>query len=369
MEGPSVYCNVCEENFNSIQELNDHLQRNHPLLNINRRFRCNYMNCEASFNNQSSLRSHRSRNHRIRVPIQNVVEEPNNRMDVDDQDALLEDLQGNNVHPEPRNLSSEEDSSNESDNNQSLSSDTESEYLESDDTDVEEEAELERENNPRNRAIGLLLLQLRSTTNISEEKIGIILKSMEDAVKEFVAFSLQQIERVIYEEENIQLGELFNIEEHVQNIKFTNDFNTKQKRMKYFQKEFDVVMPKKRILGKRFVKYGSAKTNEERPMKVKVDEMYFVPLSQILRNFSKNQTFNEILDNHVPKPNVLASFRDGSKFQNQVWRHPDSYHNILLYMDDVDMCDGLGSKAAGQQKLLMIYASTLNISPIYRSAL
>ncbi|XP_043467384.1 uncharacterized protein LOC122501736 [Leptopilina heterotoma] len=128
-------------------------------------------------------------------------------------------------------------------------------------------------------------------------------------------------------------------------------------------------MPKKRILGKRFVKHGSAKTNEERPTKLKVGEMYFVPLSKVLRNFSKNPTYADILDNHTSKPGILASFRDGSKYETQIWRQDNSHHNILLYMDDVDMCDGLGSKAAGNQKFLMIYATTLQVHPMYRSSL
>lgn len=157
---------------------------------------------------------------------------------------------------------------------------------------------------------------------------------MQEAIQEFVIHSLREVERIVSEQGNLQLGEFFSINKYVQNLNFINEFNSKQKRTKYFEKEINVLMPKKRILGKRFVKHGSAKTNEERPTKLKVDEMYFVPLSKVLRNFSKNPTYADILDNHTSKPGILASFRDISKYETQKWRQDNYHHNILLYMDD-----------------------------------
>lgn len=108
---------------------------------------------------------------------------------------------------------------------------------------------------------------------------------------------------------------------------------------------------KKRILGRRYVNYGSAETGKERPTKTKLDEMYFVPLSKVLRNFPTNPYFCYILDNNIPRPDILSSYRDGTKILTEDWRHNNHHHNILLYMDEVDMCDGLGSKAAGLQKI------------------
>ncbi|XP_051155511.1 uncharacterized protein LOC127289347 [Leptopilina boulardi] len=348
-------------------------------LPMNRRFECDYMNCNASFNNRSSLRSHKSRTHRNRVPLQNVdrniVEQNNN---LNDQN-VIEDVQRDYVNPDlindEQHLNSQSDveyssSGSEEDEAVELTDDDDQGDHDAGDDDTDEEVEQEPENlDPRQRAIGLLLLQLRTRTNISEEKINIILQSMQDVVKEFLTHSLQQVERVLVEQENIQLREIFNIEEHVENINFIGDFNTQQKRSRYFEKQFKVLMPKKRILGRRFIKHGSTNIGKDRPTKIKIDEMYFVPLSKVLRNFSQNPTFSYILENHIPKQDVLTSFRDGLKFQNQVWRHNNSHHSILLYTDEVDVCDALGSKSSGNQKFLMIYASSLNLHPMYRSAL
>ncbi|XP_051165616.1 uncharacterized protein LOC127284283 [Leptopilina boulardi] len=123
MEAFPVKCDVCENYFHSLEEKNDHLQRNHILINMNQRFVCDYFNCDASFTNKSSLRSHKSRRHRNRVPILNFnrnIVEPNDAMDVDDRNELIENLQGDDVDLESRNVSGEENSSNENDSEESV---------------------------------------------------------------------------------------------------------------------------------------------------------------------------------------------------------------------------------------------------------
>lgn len=309
-------------------------------------------------------------NHNIQGRIQNVdrhEDEPNANMDVNNENDVIEDIQINNNGSESRDTRAEDDTTYESDSDEEFSS-SESEADQFDEEDTVEEHS-NREDNPTRRAIGLLLLKLRAETHISKDKIGSILQSMQDAVKEFVNFSLQQVEAVLNQKKNIQLREIFNIQEYVGNINFTNDFYNQKKRTKYFQREFDVVMPKKYILGRRFVKSGSARTSEERPSKVKLNTMYHVPLTKVLKSFFNNPTYTDIMDNHTPRANVLTSFKDGSKFETQTWRHDGSHQNIILYLDDVDMCDGLGSKAAGNQKLLMIYALNLQLHLMYRSSL
>lgn len=69
---------------------------------------------------------------------------------------------------------------------------------------------------------------------------------MQEVVKAFVSFSLQQVEVSLEERLNLHLQKTFNIEEHVNSIDLLiTNFNTKKKRMKYFKQEFNVLMPKK----------------------------------------------------------------------------------------------------------------------------
>ena len=108
-------------------------------------------------------------------------------------------------------------------------------------------------------------------------------------------------------------------------------------------------MPIKKTLGRRFVKYGSANTGEDRPEKRKEDEMMFIPISETFKRLVANPTFIQTLKNHVSKEGVISYFKDGLKFINEA--DPDVAH-IRLYSDEADMCDGLGSRACGQQKFL-----------------
>lgn len=243
MDGLPVKCNVCEEYFHSLEEMNDHLQRNHALINRNKRFQCDFVNCNATFNNRSSLRSHKFRKHRVRVPYQNVLVEPNVGMDGENQNVDIEDLQrgnvdvesrdcgneedlsngnynireGNqnvdvngaepnvnidvhysndviedfqrdNINLESRTLRTEDDSRNESDSEEFSSSDSEADEWIEEDTDDDDDVYAERKDDPRKRTIGLLFLQLRATTHMSEEKISSILQAMQDAVKSFNKF-------------------------------------------------------------------------------------------------------------------------------------------------------------------------------------
>ncbi|XP_051155173.1 uncharacterized protein LOC127277824 [Leptopilina boulardi] len=338
-----------------MEERNMHLEQN-AIVNPNGRFICDFRDSNASYDNKSSLRSHKSRKHRMRVPLQNVeinvIEEANNLMDVDYLNNI-ENLQADNLNDNNDNRRGNDVVENQT----SDSATDDSDEVNSDEDETEETEQPEREVDPRKRAMGLLLLQLRSTTSISEEKIDLILQTIQNAAKEFVAFSLRQLEEIIEENTNIHVGQFYNIEQHIRNINFTDDFNSKKKRTKFFNREFNVLMPKKRILGSRFIKYGSAKTNEERSTKVKYDEMYFIPLSKILKKFCEQPSYPDIVDNHTSKEGVLASIQDGLKFKEEIWRQDNSHHNILL------------SKSSGNQKLWMIYASTLQIHPIYRSAL
>lgn len=129
-------------------------------------------------------------------------------------------------------------------------------------------------------------------------------------------------------------------------------------------------MPTRYTLGRRFVRYGSASTGQNRPMKRKKDEMVYISLTNIIQKFAANDTFHSIIKYHDLQPGIYTSFEDGCKYRNDDWWKDleESFH-VKLYTDDVDMCDGLGSKASGQQKLLMIYCSLLDIDEIYQSSL
>lgn len=129
-------------------------------------------------------------------------------------------------------------------------------------------------------------------------------------------------------------------------------------------------MPIRHTLGRRFVKHESAATSKSRPTKRKKDEMMFIPISKTIQRFTANASFRSLVMYRESREGYFSSVEDESRYKiENWWKENDESFHIKLYSDEVDMCDGLGSKYSGQQKLLMIYASLTDIDPVYQSQL
>ena len=79
--------------------------------------------------------------------------------------------------------------------------------------------------------------------------------------------------------------------------------------------------------------------------------------------------YRKIYEEEEPElPGHFSSFKDGSKFQESVFfkSHPKALQ-ILLYLDEVQMCNPLGSKSSSRRKLVFVYFSLGNLSMRYRS--
>lgn len=365
MNNEGFTCGFCNQRFLQLIDIQNHLQNFHH-AESNEGQRCGINNCPVSYKDPRSLRSHRSRAHRRQIinneVMRNVQEQENEREReninlVDIPDELNEDI-----------LSEAGDSEVEEvviDPN--LSDDTEEES-----TDDEEDGA--ENNNPgindeRKRALGRFLLNLRGNTNISEKQISGILIILQDVVRTYVSNSLHRVQQTL-EERGINLGNYVNLDNEIKAIDCIFDLNNKVKRTEYLIKEFDVLMPIRYTLGRRFVKYGSAATGENRPSKRKRDEMMFIPITKTIQKFAENNSFRGLLKYNETREGIFSSVEDGSRYKNEIWwkDHDDSLH-IKLYNDEVDMCDGLGSKSSGHQKLLMIYCSLTDIDQVYQSEL
>lgn len=182
----------------------------------------------------------------------------------------------------------------------------------------------------------------------------------------YVDSSLKRAEQAL-QERGINLREYFNLENGVKATDCIFDLGNKVERAEYLETEFQVLMPARITLGRRNMRYGSAALGEDRPTKRKRDEMMFISIIKIFQKFSANNSFCDILKYHDSRDGVFASVENGSRYKNEMWwRNRD---DIKLYPDEVEMCDGLGSKAYAHQTLLMIYCSFTDIDAIYHSLL
>lgn len=287
-------------------------------------------------------------------------------MDIPDQ--LEEAIEDNNEST----TSNEENSSEESDYDLEVVEDVDLESSSNDETEEEEDEVPHNDpgiNDGRKRALGRFLLLLRGSTNISEQQITEILQMMQNVVGIYIVSALHRVEETL-QERGVNLREHFDVDNEVRSTNCIFDLNNKYERAAYLKKEFKVLMPARYTLGRRFVRYGSAALGTDHPIKRKKDIMTFIPIAKTLQKFAENDSFHNILKDHNSQDGIFSSVEDGSKYRNDVWwkDHVDSMH-VKLYCDEVEMCDGLGSKANGQQKLLMIYCSLTDIDPIHQPSL
>lgn len=109
------------------------------------------------------------------------------------------------------------------------------------------------------------------------------------------------------------------------------------------------------------------------------EKFQYVPLEPMLKSMLEvPQVFSLVfptsatLTHSQPDPMLLKDFMDGSVYQEDlkaVLRSSDMLTVfLLLYADEVDICNPLGAKR-GTHKLCLVYCSVLNIHPRYRSQL
>lgn len=373
MELEGFVCCFCNQRFPLLNEIREHLQNFHH-FERNRGRRCGINDCPAVFQNPQSLRSHRSRIHRHARDDNNVIPNIEENLNFNIPLPLDEEVEDDNGSSST--IFEEDNLSEEGENGDEIIEDIDSELSSTDESgEDEDEDEGDEEavnddpgiNDERKRAVGRFLL--RGSTNISEPHITKILHMMQDVVSIYVGDSLRKVKQSL-EARGINLRDYVDIQAEVQSTNCVFDLSSKNQRAKYLKREFNVLMPTRYTPGRRFIKYGSTITGQDRPTKRKKDEMMFIPLSKILRNFAENDSFHLPLKYHGLEPGIFFSVEDGCKYQtDNWWKDNDDSMHVRLYTDEVDMCDGQGSMSSGEQKLLMIYCSLTDVDPIFQSSL
>ncbi|EEC05529.1 hypothetical protein IscW_ISCW024262, partial [Ixodes scapularis] len=103
---------------------------------------------------------------------------------------------------------------------------------------------------------------------------------------------------------------------------------------------------------------------------------HYVPIIQVLTNVLQVEDVGEEIireaPNMPPQPEILTGFRDGSLYREKLSGliSNSSLDTIflLLYTDEVEICNPLGAKR-GTHKLCLVYFSILNLHPRHRSQL
>ena len=138
-------------------------------------------------------------------------------------------------------------------------------------------------------------------------------------------------------------------------------FNTESKRHKFFVDNCNYIEPKKIHMGTQFVVKGGR--YRERP-----NYAYVIPFKEALQSFLNNSEVKFYLDNdHFSPDDIKEDICDGEIFSNHpLYQAYPKALQILLYYDDLEMTNGLGSHVT-KHKCAMMYWTIANIPPYMRS--
>ncbi|XP_028409272.1 uncharacterized protein LOC114531867 [Dendronephthya gigantea] len=161
------------------------------------------------------------------------------------------------------------------------------------------------------------------------------------------------------------LNELFN-EDSLANNPFKG-IATESEQCQYYREHFKLVEPKCTVLGERHVQ---ARRGSKMKSVRKTDQVCYVPFLESLEQLLNNDSVMfDVKHPHKSTGNLLCDYCDGDDFVNHPLFSQDPYAlQILLYFDEVEICNPLGSKA-NKHKLGAFYYTLGNIRPEKRSHL
>lgn len=146
------------------------------------------------------------------------------------------------------------------------------------------------------------------------------------------------------------------------------EFGTTYRQMSYVEKNMNFVAPCQYVLGK---KVGYKNKGSKRVVCEQEDTMVYIPIIESLEQLLSNEKiFEMIVENpRQCREGILYDICDGlcCKANKIVQDHPDALL-IILYHDEVEVCNPLGSHTS-KHKVDLYYYTLGNINPKYRSKL
>lgn len=134
----------------------------------------------------------------------------------------------------------------------------------------------------------------------------------------------------------------------------------------FIKQSFDYVPYREELLGKTIV---SRKKKNKVVLSEETETFIYIPILDSLKQLLGNNRIRDLILRPVKllSDGVYYDICDGSVFKSDKYfiDHPDALQ-IILYHDEVEVCNPLGNKA-GVHKLDMYYYSIANVDPRYRS--
>ena len=173
---------------------------------------------------------------------------------------------------------------------------------------------------------------------LAEELVGVVCDQVRDKTSKFL------------QETSIFAKNKLEQELQSMRIPFEN-FNSQHKLEKYLKNDGQLLEVKEFDL-------GPASSN---------DHIYYVEISDFIKKLCSRPGFiDNILQKNAPSDEILSSYKDGAHYSDT---SEVPVVDILLYYDDLECCNSLGSRAGRNGKLGLFYFQILNMADHLRSQL
>ncbi len=196
-----------------------------------------------------------------------------------------------------------------------------------------------------------------------------MMKATKDLVNTHVNSVLTTIDSSLQEAECSHI-EIIQQMQQLYRSKFAPDLfeglQTQYKQRQFFSKYFEMIHPTKVRLPTLTTDYGRHRTTQ--PQHFKKQEYVVVSLiSQLQSMLQKEDVFNQVFSDKNPVPGFLCRYEDGTSFlENPLFTQYPHALQIQLYLDEVQLCDALGSKVFNN-KLVFVYFTIGNLEMRHRS--
>lgn len=135
------------------------------------------------------------------------------------------------------------------------------------------------------------------------------------------------------------------------------------------QELFNPVKPEEIVMSQRICR---VKKGQSRVLAIRNKSFYYIPLIKSLEQFLSNSRILDMISTtpqSCHKDDFLYDITDGSLFKSHpLFSVKPSALQLILYTDEIEICNPLGSHAS-VNKLLMVYYTLGNIDPKFRSKL
>ena len=367
-------CTYCYERFHNFREFHHHYLIQHSTEHYFR-IPCGVHGSNKLFKKFASLRSHLSRDHRNVINCKESVSGDTaarpTRDNSTDDDSSAEDTGDEDDSDDGGDEDDSENGDDEGDVDEDIQGDDNQEENNDRGSPVDADDNLQTE--AEKMAIAHFLLQIRATTNASNDLVTAFLKTMQEVVTLNVEKSLQHATQVLRDSADVNLRDYFDIEEELRSIDCSFDLDTIFKQNAYFTSNFGLIQPRRERLGGEFDADEGGVANANQRIRDSRDEMIVIPILEVCTELFANKEFAEIfrksMGEEISKPDTFCFSKDGTSYFNHEFfkAHPNALR-VKLYFDEVEVCDATGSKA-GKQKLGMFYFQLENVSPQYNSKL